>query len=673
MTQNRGCVIESNGGYRVRPFSNQIITGPLTNFVGLDVHIRRWNFLDSIFRILGKFTGDVIENEGHRFVVISKSVVVRELEDTPSSDVVGELEGPPSPEIARIAGIAFAYKIVRDPKVEIKRFSYYCDTVKFNPQDVESCATAARVFGLPVTDVVHFLENVPNEARNDVVNGWNQAIQLIQDFGISPASLLKEGIPFAPAALLVPDNMALEKWKEIREKANQAIDKLGAIDQLSYTNPRGEVKQFNDQQLAIVKKTIQQAIAHSTSLKNIQHNESDTSRRMSMIYAIAPHIRVLTVLSGTDLKMYGCWGKLLGEGSSGLVFHTVNLMTGELTDPLDPYAAIKLPKPDPNLLPDISSSECKEGEPEVIDWTPFNEQSDMILVEYQNLRRIHQGKQMIPGIQNPLQVNSLENELEYPKKELFKTVILQDHGNNPVRYRCHWGRLYGGVDLEKVGKSVPVEEKKEIAGQIFHGLAYLHSNLFTHGDIKPQNILVDYSESTQQYRAYLADFAGMMDHPTEPRHPKTWIPDLNQAFLVTPEFRLQCLDAISRGIYTHQSVSPETAHNTFFYSESTSDVFAVCSTIYQLFVGELPQQESQPSDPNKLNTISYQGIKYSINSVEEIKENLLKYKDLKEDQIDGLVRGLRAGFDKGRKPITAQELSGLFTFDPERYSQKNPI
>lgn len=106
------------------------------------------------------------------------------------------------------------------------------------------------------------------------------------------------------------------------------------------------------------------------------------------------------------------------------------------------------------------------------------------------------------------------------------------------------------------------EQKLEMAKDIAEGLSYLHDKNIIHGDIKPSNVLV-----SSKYRCKLSDF-GISSIMKNGRKPK------------------------NAGLGTEIFLAPELFNGNISYPTKECDVYSLGMTLYELFEGKEPYQET---------------------------------------------------------------------------------
>lgn len=152
-------------------------------------------------------------------------------------------------------------------------------------------------------------------------------------------------------------------------------------------------------------------------------------------------------------------------------------------------------------------------------------------------------------------------EVIYDERTLY---IVMDHcGMNLSEYIASQIRTTkGGVPLSRIRK---------IMHQVLTGLAFIHSNLVIHRDLKPQNIFV-----SPQLHIKIGDF-GLSKAFTFPQPPET----LNVASLWyrSPEVLLQCGYDVGMDLWSVGCIMAELAKGTPLFLESSE--FGLLMRIFQ--------------------------------------------------------------------------------------------
>lgn len=172
---------------------------------------------------------------------------------------------------------------------------------------------------------------------------------------------------------------------------------------------------------------------------------------------------------------------------------------------------------------------------------------------------------------------------------LFQTYLCN---RSPPRYLVATiGKLYNLRDLYEVltGSSYLSAlrnlDRAEMALQLFTGLSNLHKKNIIHGDIKVENILVDYDSREKVWRAAISDFG-------DARYTEEFTRDSKKCTLVN---NLDCgfgtMASYSYFTY-HDMKSSKSAKDSdealWRDLQKKRDVFALATTVWQLLTGDPP-------------------------------------------------------------------------------------
>ena len=83
--------------------------------------------------------------------------------------------------------------------------------------------------------------------------------------------------------------------------------------------------------------------------------------------------------------------------------------------------------------------------------------------------------------------------------------IAEIYGFDPKRNIIYMKLYEGNLNDRKI-KELDIEDKLELANDIINGLDIIHSNGIVHSDLKCDNILYEYDEDEERYKAYITDF-----------------------------------------------------------------------------------------------------------------------------------------------------------------------
>jgi serine/threonine protein kinase len=242
---------------------------------------------------------------------------------------------------------------------------------------------------------------------------------------------------------------------------------------------------------------------------------------------VSSHI-VISSPDSDSIRITGLFGKVVGEGTLGKAVHTVDLMKGEWA--AHDEAVLKIPKA-----------------------TSAMELENDIANEVEILEKIHKNGQVL-GIQKRLKL--VRNVLSTLPKAVG-----------------HMGQYYDDRLSNMIDRSTlaPIQ-KMHMAYQLFHGLAHMHKLSITHGDIKPDNVFC------RGDGAFLADFGGALDHAKRGEHTldKFATPTYSPTYRVKQD-QIDSEDAFMEREFDEQKKI-----------EMKADVFALCVTVYELFVQTKP-------------------------------------------------------------------------------------